>query len=256
MSTYSSLIDMVRNEGKGQSSRFGKTLEVIGFNWTSIPGVVPLRRGHNRKLGYMELLQVMSGIFDEELVAKAAPKAAKALFTSQMAGGPRVGLQPAKLIETLQRDPDSRQCVVFWDRPSDSFSSDLACTVCAQFLLRDGRLHIISTMRSWDLIRGLPYDLTIFGGLQMTVAQLLNVLPGTLTVNAGSAHIYLHDLEDGVDRSPIGKNLHFEIGPWTPGMPWAEVQALCRRQAYTVEDWPQKAPWIVTEHVEEDPDEL
>jgi thymidylate synthase len=100
------------------------------------------------------------------------------------------------VIETLRKYPESRQAVItMWDSGDLSHAclvdkKDLPCTLSLQFLLRDGYLHQVATMRSNDAWLGLPYDVFCFTQLQKLIANQLDVNVGTYTHNAGSMHIY------------------------------------------------------------------
>jgi thymidylate synthase len=115
--------------------------------------------------------------------------------------GPPLRDQLGYLVSTLARDPLSRQAVATIWRPRPGSSKDVPCTVSAQLLLRPGtgetlRVHVIVNMRSSDAWLGWPYDVFNFTCLGYYVAAhlmrrtSLNIYPGTLTLNAGSQHLY------------------------------------------------------------------
>lgn len=120
--------------------------------------------------------------------------------------GPRWRDQVERVIALLKTDRDSRQAVVstwrtndLWARWMEAFvggerwaawTKDVPCTLTMQYLIRDGMLNTIVTMRSWDAWLGLPYDLFNFCMLASCVAAELSVYPGTVTVQAGSLHLY------------------------------------------------------------------
>lgn len=99
-------------------------------------------------------------------------------------------------IETLKRYPESRQVIMtMWDGTDLEHAKvldkkDLPCTLTHQFLLREGYLHLITSMRSNDAWLGLPYDVFCNTQLQKLVADILGVVPGSYTHNAGSMHYY------------------------------------------------------------------
>lgn len=107
--------------------------------------------------------------------------------------GPRLAPQWRPLIQKLKDDPDTRQAVVSIWTPNPPPSKDIPCTLAAQFLLRDGRLHAIWTMRSSDAWLGLPYDFFTFSQLTNMVAGHLGVDTGSLTIQIGSSHLYEQD---------------------------------------------------------------
>ena len=64
-----------------------------------------------------------------------------------------------------------------------------------QFILRNGKLDLIVTMRSNDIWLGLPYDLFNFTCMQIQMAMELGVEVGVYYHNAGSLHMYKRDVE-------------------------------------------------------------
>jgi len=104
-------------------------------------------------------------------------------------------------IETLRRHPESRQVIMtMWDgtdliHARELDKKDLPCTLSHQFLLRNGYLHMITTMRSNDAWLGLPYDVFCNTQLLKLIADILGVLPGSYTHNAGSMHFYERNFE-------------------------------------------------------------
>lgn len=98
----------------------------------------------------------------------------------------------------LRVDPDSRRAVLSIFTPDDvvdaAGSPDVPCCSTLQFLLRDGRLNLIATMRSNDLFIGFGYDIFFFTMLQELMACELGVDVGWYQHSAGSLHLYDRDL--------------------------------------------------------------
>lgn len=103
------------------------------------------------------------------------------------------------VINRLKADPNSRQAVIHIKnpRPMSDATKDTPCTLSLQFLLRDGRLNLTTTMRSNDVWTGVPYDMFSFCSMQVMMAMTLGVDVGTYTHQAGSLHIYERNLPDG-----------------------------------------------------------
>lgn len=97
----------------------------------------------------------------------------------------------------LNRDPNTRQAVLHIKTAEDRPSKDVNCTVCIQFLLRDGKLHATTYMRSNDIWTGFPYDVFSFTAFQIKMAFELGVDIGTYTHIAGSLHLYERNGIDG-----------------------------------------------------------
>lgn len=102
------------------------------------------------------------------------------------------------VINELKRDPSSRRAVIsIYDGAKDLFGGggkNTPCTMTLQFLLRDEKLDCIVNMRSFDLIKGLTYDMYVFTMVQEYIARHLGSFLGHFYHNAGSMHIYHTDL--------------------------------------------------------------
>jgi hypothetical protein len=235
--TYRSLLDDIA-DGRLIESRYGSTLELINVGVDFRPGEMVSRRGFNRKLAFMELLQVLAGVYNFEAIEKVAPKAALGLFSEKGAYGPRLATQLQVIVKTLTLNSGTRQAVGFVGRPADSCTNDLPCTMSIQFLVRGG-LYTLVSMRSWDLIKGLPYDTVVFGGLCLALGRVLGVAPIRTHVTAGSGHIYLDD-------SPIIEGLRpsTDLFSFTQEVPrtWEGIRAWAHDEVHRVFD-PGDKPW-------------
>ncbi|MCY7300288.1 MAG: thymidylate synthase [Ilumatobacteraceae bacterium] len=99
----------------------------------------------------------------------------------------------------LTRDRDSRQGVIqIYDAERDTCGHrDVPCTLGHRFFLRDGRLHLYTTMRSQDLWLGFPYDI-------ITNTLILELMAGWLGADLGEYHHYvdsLHLYDQHLDRA-------------------------------------------------------
>ena len=96
------------------------------------------------------------------------------------------------VLEELRNDPDSRRAVMHIRVPSDSVDAklDVPCTLALQFFIREGELHMVTTMRSSDLIFGIAYDIPAFTLFQEMLAIDLGVGVGSYTHVSNSLHIY------------------------------------------------------------------
>ena len=102
------------------------------------------------------------------------------------------------VIDRLKADPNTRQAVIHIKnpRPIADQTKDTPCTLSLQFLLRDGKLNLTTTMRSNDIWTGVPYDMFSFCSMQVLMAMQLGVDVGTYIHQAGSLHIYERNLPD------------------------------------------------------------
>lgn len=123
----------------------------------------------------------------------------KRLFLEQAGGGTRTQL--GYVIDELKRDTNSRKAVmVIYDKTDSYQSKDNPCTLSLQFMIRNNRLDLITTMRSNDLYFGLCYDIPFFTTLQEMVLEFVSWQEPELQMghyfhNVGSMHIYEKDFE-------------------------------------------------------------
>lgn len=115
--------------------------------------------------------------------------------------GPKIVDQLGYVVDTLEKDNDSRQAVINIWRERPGQSKDIPCTLSMQFLIRNGKLNSVTTMRSQDIVLGFTYDVFTFSMVAMSVKLLLkqrgiDVELGELFVNPGSLHIYEKHYED------------------------------------------------------------
>lgn len=98
-----------------------------------------------------------------------------------------------RALAVLRQDKDSRRAVIHLSSPDLDLldpGSDIACAMTLQLLLRDGRLDAICTMRSNDVVLGLPYDVFLFTMVQEIAAMELGCDLGRYHHQVGSLHLY------------------------------------------------------------------
>jgi thymidylate synthase len=111
---------------------------------------------------------------------------------SPFGGNPTVD-QLEIVYRRLRDDPDTRRAVITISNPIldwNDRSLDIPCTQTFQFLIRHNKLYMMTTMRSQDLIKGFPNDLTEFQWFQEILAGWLNIEVGPYAHFVGSLHIY------------------------------------------------------------------
>lgn len=109
------------------------------------------------------------------------------------------------VIQCLKNDPGTRQAVLsVWNPDKDMQPNKLGggnripCSLNYQFMIRNGRLHCIYSMRSNSALEHCPIDLYCATGLMEYVAKRLNVKVGSLTYLCGSLHAFHWNLKDWV----------------------------------------------------------
>ena len=117
----------------------------------------------------------------------------------QGAYGPKVVDQLTYVCDVLTADPETRQAVIDVWRPNPRAGRDIPCTLSFQFLIRDGKIDCVQTMRSSDVWLGYPYDAfnaSMLTGYVMLALKyrkegsLKDLKLGTHYLSAGSQHVY------------------------------------------------------------------
>lgn len=101
-----------------------------------------------------------------------------------------------KLIDGLKNDPASRRHVISLWNIDDLW--DMALYPCVwhnQWLVKEGKLHLIVGIRSNDLALGNPFNVFQYYVLQRMIAQVTGYEMGTLTFNINDLHIYERHVE-------------------------------------------------------------
>lgn len=80
------------------------------------------------------------------------------------------------VIQSLLKDPNSRQAVAFLNRPLYQWdgNKDFVCTMYLNFWVRDNQLHMKVQMRSNDVFYGLTYDAPFFAFVMQHIQHELN----------------------------------------------------------------------------------
>lgn len=260
--------------GETLDSRAGPSWELVGFSaqLTNVDRtfLLNVRRKLSPFYACAELLWYLSGVNHVNMLKAYAPQYAN--FTengvsygaygyrlfSNLCGRDASGYLDEKhrmtghntdqidvLIHHLLNDRNSRQAVVtFWEANDLAHAckkdhKDLPCTLSLQFLLRDGRLHLVATMRSNDVWLGMPYDVFTFTCIQRLVASALDVECGTYTHQAGSMHLYKKNAQGAKEamRTPYHGNLKHDWG-YTRAPDWRVQRygAVLAEERYRLDD--------------------
>ena len=196
-------------DGESAQPRGVETKELLAYT-SSVPMTLPVITILERVIGYRfmaaEAAWILSG--DNRLstvgpYAKHLHRFSDDGLTFRGAYGPKFIDQEGYVVETLDADPDSRQAVMTLWRERPRPTKDVPCTVALQWLVRNGRLHCITTMRSSDAWMGWPYDVHTFSMMSAHVLLSLqhknprwkDVVLGDLFLTAGSQHLYEKNFE-------------------------------------------------------------
>ena len=119
--------------------------------------------------------------------------------------------QLQNVIDAIKLDPWSRRLVVSaWNAADLQHMALMPCHVMYQFYVRpnspNNMLDCQVYMRSADVFLGLPFNLASYALLTHLVAHLTGLVPGTLSIVIGDAHIYenhLYQVLTQIGREPF-----------------------------------------------------
>jgi thymidylate synthase len=228
----------------------GEALEITGILLEIVNPRARLSRTETRgrifsALG--ELLWYLSGSNDVSFISYYISEYAKLEENGRIFGGygPRLFSwkdtdQLRNITQILKTKGDSRKAVIqlFDSTDLEAEHEDVPCTCTLQFMLRRGKLHLLTNMRSNDIHWGLPHDVFCFTMLQEIVANHIGAELGSYKHAVGSMHLYVKHkgfasrfLREGFQRTSA------LIQPMPSGDPWPAIkqllqaEALVRRQA-------------------------
>lgn len=138
--------------------------------------------------------------------------------------------QVENVIDLLKRKPNTRRAVIQLFDAEDNLKKykEIPCTCTLQFLIRDDKLHMFTTMRSNDALYGLPHDVFTFTMIQEIFARTLQIEIGGYNHAIGSLHFY-KDKEYLVDRylkEGLQPTKNVEMPPMPESDPWPSIAEL------------------------------
>jgi thymidylate synthase len=109
--------------------------------------------------------------------------------------------QFVKVIAELINNPDSRRAQLIYNRPSiwheynENKKSDFICTNAQTFYIRNNQLHMVSQMRSQDVVHGYRNDIAWAKYLQNYAIEHLkryypDLTAGTIYWQVMNLHVY------------------------------------------------------------------
>lgn len=95
------------------------------------------------------------------------------------------------VVESLKRDINSRQAIMFFNRPDFQFegNKDFVCTMYANFFVRNNTLMMKVQMRSNDIFYGLTFDAPFFSFLHQSIWHILKKTYPDLNVGYYYHHV-------------------------------------------------------------------
>ena len=214
MRQYHDLMKEVLAKGTPKSDRTGTgTLSVFGhqmrFNLADGFPMVTTKKLHLKSIIY-ELLWFLKGSTDNNWLKERGVSIWNEWAAPDGDLGPIYGYQwrswPApngqhidqisEVLETIQKNPDSRRIIVSAWNVADIPNMALApCHAFFQFYVADGKLSCQLYQRSADIFLGVPFNIASYALLTHMVAQQCNLEVGDFIWTGGDCHLYSNHLE-------------------------------------------------------------
>jgi thymidylate synthase len=104
--------------------------------------------------------------------------------------------QISELVRQITDSPDSRRMIVSaWNPPDVPNMALPPCHTLWQVRVLGGKLHLQLYQRSADMFLGVPFNIASYALLQMMLAKVTGLVPGTFVHTMGDAHIYSNHME-------------------------------------------------------------
>ncbi|MGA9851355.1 MAG: thymidylate synthase [Gammaproteobacteria bacterium] len=214
MRQYLELMRHVRDHGVRKSDRTGTgTLSVFGyqmrFNLAEGFPAVTTKKLHFRSIIY-ELLWFLRGETNLKYLHENKVTIWNEWADANGDLGPVYGYQwrswPApdgrhidqisKVLEQLQKNPDSRRMLVSaWNVADLDKMALQPCHAFFQFYVADGKLSCQLYQRSADIFLGVPFNICSYALLTHMLAQQAGLQSGEFIWTGGDCHLYLNHLE-------------------------------------------------------------
>lgn len=114
--------------------------------------------------------------------------------------------QISELVRQIHDTPDSRRLIVSaWNPPDVPQMALPPCHTLWQVRVLQGKLHLQLYQRSADMFLGVPFNIASYALLQMMLAKVTGLRPGTFVHTLGDAHIYSNHMEQvqtQLERAP------------------------------------------------------
>ena len=238
------VVEEVLSRGELIHPTKGDALEIAGMMLEISNPRARLSRTETRGIIFSalgELLWYLSGSNDVEFIAYYIKKYASLAEDGKIFGGygPRLlswngaeqswkGVnQISNITRILKTKKDSRNAVIQLFDSTDLAAKhrDVPCTCTLQFMLRGGKLHLFTNMRSNDVHLGLPHDVFCFTMIQEIIAASIGAELGSYKHAVGSMHLYVKDkgpaqrfLKEGFQRTiPV-------MQPMPSGDQWNQIE--------------------------------
>ncbi len=104
--------------------------------------------------------------------------------------------QISELLRQISDSPDSRRMIVSaWNPPDVPDMALPPCHTLWQVRVLGGKLHLQLYQRSADMFLGVPFNIASYALVQLMLAKVTGLMPGTFVHTMGDAHIYSNHMD-------------------------------------------------------------
>lgn len=215
---YKKLIQRIFEEGEINLASKGPNREVIGAIINIDPLEVPLLSG--RQMHYEGLVGELKGFLNNVQTDEEFKKLGCNFWGAWTANGVDYSRllhnfngvnQLEKVIDSLKKKPSSRKHVIsLWEPGSPALQPP--CVMHYQWLVQNGRLHMIWSQRSADVMIGLASDMFSAWLFNQLMALATGYRAGNVQLQIGSAHIYeVHNVVEYLNRPILSNEVEYEL---------------------------------------------
>lgn len=116
------------------------------------------------------------------------------------------------IVKSIKEEPNSRKHIIsLWSGDKDL--SLEPCHYAYQFIVSEGKLNIIWTQRSADIMIGVPSDMVLASLYLKYIAMHTGYEMGVVTMNFGSLHMYEEHKENALEF--LHRDIEYEMPTFT-----------------------------------------
>ena len=191
-------------QGLGEDKKYKERINV-GFNLTDPSRFAVMSKSRSVDYKYAKdfwsFMRSGKEYLPEEFIeeyphAKRFLESGELPETFSSAYGPKIKRQLPRIIKLLKSNPDTRWAVInilleedkkIWDHKT---TMEYPCCNTIHFMIRNGELHMMVSMRSNNMVIVIAYDVYLNIQLMEKVAKELKIPLGTYNHNVNSAHFF------------------------------------------------------------------
>ena len=212
---YSEIVEEVMVSGRSiepTGEEYPPTWEKLGVSFLTLPNTTLTHNNINPAICWLEGLAALQAIDPTKHIHRVSKSALPFFERTPADYGVRLAPALSNMTDLLEKYPDTRQAIGY-PAAGPSKRKGIPCIGSYQLFIRDKRLYTSVTMRSLDLVKGLPSDVVIVNMISAYIANLLDIQQGFTFWYFGSAHVYKEDTERAIDckAGPM-----FDIKPLHP----------------------------------------